>query len=143
VRVSNESYFLFDTQVPTVPSLCDAFKYRLVRVSVTYLAGLIIRFRHMHESQNPSGAGGKTPYGGRTPARTPAAGRTPGHTTPGHHSVRVPPPSTYQPPAPQSYPYGQTPYGGYPPSGPPGGMPPPPSSVMLQKTSGWGQSSNW
>lgn len=30
VRVSNESYFLFDTEVPTVPSLCDAFKYRPV-----------------------------------------------------------------------------------------------------------------
>ncbi|KIJ44055.1 hypothetical protein M422DRAFT_60198 [Sphaerobolus stellatus SS14] len=81
VRVSNESYFLFDTEVPSVPSLCDAFKYR-----------------HIHETQNASAmaSGSKTPYGGRTPGgrtpggRTPAIGRTPGHTTPGHQSVRVP-----------------------------------------------------
>ncbi|KAF8576398.1 transcription elongation factor Spt6 [Ramaria rubella] len=131
VRVSNASYFLFDTEVPTVPSLCDAFKYR-----------------HIHESQNPGGSGGgKTPYGGRTPARTPATGRTPGHVTPGHHSVRVPPPSTYgQPPTSQGY--GQPPYPGYPPPRPSGGMPPngvhPSRAAMIQNNSGWGQSSgNW
>lgn len=141
VRVSNESYYLFDTQVPTVPSLCDAFKYRSASVQCLLLYLADSRPRHMHESQNPGGGGGKTPYGGRTPARTPAAGRTPGHNTPGHHSVRVPPPSTYSQPPAQSYPYSQPPYGGYPPSAP-GGLPPP-NGVMIHKTSGWGQSGNW
>jgi transcription elongation factor SPT6 len=118
--------------------------------------------RHIHESQNPSGAGGKTPYGGRTPGRTPALGRTPGHVTPGRggvtpgrQSVRVAPPTnTYsQQPPPQAYPpYGQPPYSGYPPPPrPPGEMPPPPPNgvhpsraAMIQNStgaSGWGQQS--
>ncbi|KAF8522273.1 transcription elongation factor Spt6 [Hysterangium stoloniferum] len=131
VRVSNQSYFLFDTEVPTVPSLCDAFKYRSVR--------------HIHESQNPGAGGGKTPYGGRTPARTPAAGRTPGHATPSRQSVHAPPPNTYGgPPAPSNYPvpYGQTP-AGFPPNRPTAGVHPS-RAAMVQNASSWSQpSGSW
>ncbi|KAH7889357.1 SH2 domain-containing protein [Phlebopus sp. FC_14] len=78
VRVTPESYCLFEAAVAGVPELCDAFKVR-----------------HLHQSQNLSGAGagGKTPYGAG--ARTPA--RTPGHATPGHMSVRQVPSRTPNP----------------------------------------------
>jgi len=68
VRVTPEAYHLFDAAAVGVPELCDAFKVR-----------------HLHESQNQSAPGGRTPFGagGRTPAR-------PGNATPGHMSVRQP-----------------------------------------------------
>ncbi|KAI0374913.1 transcription elongation factor Spt6 [Pilatotrama ljubarskyi] len=71
VRVTPHAYYLFETPAPGVPELCDAFKVRQKSMSLTGGLG--------------AAAGGKTPYGGRTPAaRTPA----PGHATPGHMSVR-------------------------------------------------------
>jgi len=63
VRVTPRAYYLFETAVPTVPELCDAFKYQFIHRSNLGVSG-------------PSG--GKTPYGGRTP----------GHRTPGRMSVR-------------------------------------------------------
>ncbi|PCH37999.1 transcription elongation factor Spt6 [Wolfiporia cocos MD-104 SS10] len=118
VRVTPEAYYLFDTPATGVSELCDAFKVR-----------------HIHESKNVGAValGGKTPYGGRTPARTPA----PGHATPGHMSVRqaartpnpyggpssVPPPTSFG--APSSGPY-NPPIPGVPYGGPSAfGMPPP------------------
>ena len=114
------------------------------------------------------GAGGKTPFGARTPGRTPA----PGHATPGHMSVRqvgrtpnpygptgMPPPpvpgagGVFTPsfagyPRPQQYGAGfQTPgYGQQPPPGygqppPPGGGGPPgvhPSRAAMIQGNGWG-----
>ena len=69
VRVAPEAFYLFDTPATGVPELCDAFK-----------------LRQIHDSQNlGSGAGGKTPYGARTPGRTPALS---GMATPGRTSVR-------------------------------------------------------
>lgn len=71
VRVAPEAFYLFDTPATGVPELCDAFK-----------------LRQIHDSQNlGSGAGGKTPYGARTPGRTPALSGT---ATPGRTSVRQP-----------------------------------------------------
>ncbi|TBU50800.1 transcription elongation factor SPT6 [Dichomitus squalens] len=70
VRVTPAAYYLFDTPAAGVPELCDAFKVRQKSMSLSSgLAGA---------------AGGKTPFGARTPGRTPA----PGHATPGHMSVR-------------------------------------------------------
>ncbi|KAI0798004.1 transcription elongation factor Spt6 [Abortiporus biennis] len=143
VRVTPEAYYLFETPAAGVSELCDAFKVR-----------------HMHETQNLGGGlSGKTPYGGRTPARTPAAG----HATPGRMSVRqigrtpnpygpgqqpptgfgAPPPTSFGMPPPQT-PYGggfQTPYGGRPPPGPPPNAAPagmnPQRAAMIQQ-SGWG-----
>ncbi|KZT09507.1 transcription elongation factor SPT6 [Laetiporus sulphureus 93-53] len=136
VRVTPEAYYLFDTPATGVSELCDAFKVR-----------------HIHESKNLGGGGlsGKTPYGGRTPARTPA----PGHATPGHMSVRqaartpnpygVPSgapaptslsstmPKPFGAPMPQPFgasPFGmpaQTPYGGYQTPSYPSQPPPPPT----------------
>ncbi|KAI0082636.1 transcription elongation factor SPT6 [Panus rudis PR-1116 ss-1] len=145
VRVTPEAYYLFETPAAGVPELCDAFKVR-----------------HLHESQNLSGAGGrggKTPYvGARTPARTPA----PGHATPGHMSVRqigrTPNPYGPRPGAPSAPPpatqFGgmpppQTPYAGYqtpgygqpPPPNPPSGMNPQ-RAAMIQQSSGWGAPPN-
>jgi len=144
VRVTPESYCLFEAAVAGVPELCDAFKVR-----------------HLHQSQNlgAAGAGGKTPYGAGT--RTPA--RTPGHTTPGHLSVRQVPgrtPNPYggQTPAvgfggnapassfavPPSQPLGyQTPsaYSRPPIAQPPPHVPPgmnPQRAAMIQNSSGWG-----
>ncbi|KAJ7063371.1 transcription elongation factor SPT6 [Mycena amicta] len=146
VRVTPESYMLFDAAAVGVPELCDAFKVR-----------------HLHESQNQqaAAAGGKTPFGagGRTPAR-------PGNATPGHMSVRQPArtpnpyggaatPSRYGPPPgipqavygyapnqPPPAPYGyQTP--GHPPPFPPpgqplpGGMNPQRAAMIQQGGMGW------
>lgn len=99
--------------------------------------------RHLHESQNLGGGGigGKTPYGGRTPARTPA----PGHATPGRMSVRQPgrtpnpyghqgTPSGSGFGAPPATTFGATPYGGYQTPG--GGRPPPPPSGFGQTPAG-------
>ncbi|KAJ7219342.1 transcription elongation factor SPT6 [Mycena pura] len=69
VRVTPESYMLFDAAAVGVPELCDAFKVR-----------------HLHETNQVSAAtGAKTPFGAGT--RTPAR---PGNATPGHMSVRQP-----------------------------------------------------
>lgn len=99
MRVAPEAYYLFDTPATGVPELCNAFKVR-----------------HIHESKNVAGgAGGKTAYGGRTPARTPAAALS--SMTPGRMSVRQPArtPNPYaQPPAiPARTP---NPYGAPPPT---------------------------
>lgn len=151
VRVTPESYCLFEAPVAGVPELCDAFKVR-----------------HLHQSQNlaNAGVGGKTPYGAG--ARTPA--RTPGHVTPGHMSVRQVPgrtPNPYggQTPAPPpaygggipSSSYGiptQPPFGYQTPSAyahphpppqmgqPPPHIPPgmnPQRAAMIQNSSGWDQ----
>ncbi|KAI0065393.1 transcription elongation factor Spt6 [Artomyces pyxidatus] len=149
VRVAPEAYYLFDTAATGVPELCDAFK-----------------LRQMHESQNHGGggAGGKTPYAGRTPGRTPVvsgmatpgrmsvrqmgrtpnpyggpAGAPPGGTTPaypGAPGFGMPPPKT---------PYGhQTPFQRPPPPGAGFGQPPPPNPqrAPLLQEGGWGQSSS-
>ncbi|KAA1471105.1 transcription elongation factor Spt6 [Dentipellis sp. KUC8613] len=151
VRVAPEAYYLFDTPAPGVPELCDAFKVR-----------------HLHESQNlgGGGAGGKTPYSGRTPARTPGPL---GSATPGRMSVRQigrtpnpyaptpggpmggttpaypPPPSSWGMPPPQT-PYGyQTPapFGQPPPPPPPNAGPPgmnPQRAALIQNSAGaWNQ----
>ncbi|KAI0273742.1 transcription elongation factor Spt6 [Gloeopeniophorella convolvens] len=69
VRVAPEAFYLFETPATGVPELCDAFK-----------------LRQIHDSRDlGSGAGGKTPYAGRTPGRTPAVS---GMATPGRASVR-------------------------------------------------------
>ncbi|EMD38273.1 hypothetical protein CERSUDRAFT_113442 [Gelatoporia subvermispora B] len=153
VRVTPEAYYLFDTPAAGVPELCDAFKVR-----------------HIHESTNLAAGGalgGKTPYGGRTPARTPA----PGHATPGHMSVRQvgrtpnpygpgaapsatpygAPSSGYPgaPPSSLAMPYGgyqtpaynsQPPAGGYPSQPPPGGVAPGvhPSRAQMIQGNAWG-----
>lgn len=114
----------------------------------------------MHESQNLGGGlGGKTPYGGRTPARTPA----PGHATPGRMSVRqvgltpnpygglqgTPSGSGFGAPATS---FGQTPYSGFqtpgagrappapgfgqPANSVPSGMNPQ-RAAMIQQSGGW------
>ncbi|KAG7092573.1 hypothetical protein E1B28_008921 [Marasmius oreades] len=156
VRVAPEAYYLFEAAAVGVQELCDAFKVR-----------------HLHESQNlaNAAAGGKTPYGGRTP------GRPSGFATPGRTSVRpvgrTPNPYGGATPAPNygttpsnyastphgQTPHGQTPYGygtpahrpqnqGYPPP------PPPPSNLphgmnaaraaMIQQSSAWGnRGSGW
>ncbi|KAI0340086.1 transcription elongation factor Spt6 [Trametopsis cervina] len=131
VRVTPEAYYLFETPAAGVPELCDAFKVR-----------------HLHESQNVGGGaggmGGKTPYGGRTPARTPAPGATvSGHQTPGRASVRNPLPS--RTPNPYGGPSsaglgGVTPYGaGYQTPGHPSRS----SRPIAQESSGWGGSGKW
>ncbi|KAI0636950.1 transcription elongation factor Spt6 [Trametes polyzona] len=105
VRVTPHAYYLFDTPAAGVPELCDAFKVRQKSMSLGGGLG--------------GAAGGKTPYGGRTPAvRTPA----PGHATPGHMSVRQ---------------VGRTPnpYGGastHPSAPAPGAFPPPGYGGMSQ-----------
>lgn len=151
VRVAPEAYYLFDTPAPGVPELCDAFKVR-----------------HLHESQSlgGGGAGGKTPYNGRTPARTPGPL---GSATPGRMSVRqvgrtpnpYGPPTggpmggttpAYPPPAsswgmpPPTTPYGyQTPapFGQQPPPPPPNSVPPgmnPQRAALIQNSTGaWNQ----
>ncbi|RPD66156.1 transcription elongation factor SPT6 [Lentinus tigrinus ALCF2SS1-7] len=154
VRVTPEAYYLFDTPAAGVPELCDAFKVRQKSMSINSSLG--------------GGAGGKTPFGARTPGRTPA----PGHATPGHMSVRqvgrtpnpygptgMPPPPVpgtgggFTPsftgyPQPQQYGAGfQTPgYGQQPPPGygqppPPGTGGPPgvhPSRAAMIQGNGWG-----
>jgi transcription elongation factor SPT6 len=91
----------------------------------TQRRSLIFFCSHLHESQNlaNTAAGGKTPYGGRTPGRTPAGGATPGRM-----SVRQPAGRTPNP-------YGATPAtsgGGWAPippvppfGGPPASLPTP------------------
>ncbi|KAI6150440.1 transcription elongation factor Spt6 [Pisolithus tinctorius] len=151
VRVTPESYCLFEAPVAGVPELCDAFKVR-----------------HLHQSQNlaNAGVGGKTPYGAG--ARTPA--RTPGHVTPGHMSVRqVPgrtpnpyggqtpapppaygggipsssygiptqPPFGYQTPSAYAHPHPPSQMGQPPPHIPPGMNPQ--RAAMIQNSSGWDQ----
>lgn len=151
VRVTPESYCLFEAPVAGVPELCDAFKVR-----------------HLHQSQNlaNTGVGGKTPYGAG--ARTPA--RTPGHVTPGHMSVRqVPgrtpnpyggqtpapppaygggipsssygiptqPPFGYQTPSAYAHPHPPSQMGQPPPHIPPGMNPQ--RAAMIQNSSGWDQ----
>lgn len=145
VRVAPEAYYLFEAAAVGVPELCDAFKVR-----------------HLHQSQNlaTAAAGGKTPYGGRTP------GRPSGMATPGRASVRAPArtpnpyggatpaphysatPSHYPPPSAP----GQTSYGYQTPSHPPGQSYPPPMphginparAAMIQQSSAWGnQGSGW
>ncbi|KZT42027.1 transcription elongation factor Spt6 [Sistotremastrum suecicum HHB10207 ss-3] len=103
VRVTPEAYLLFDTGAPSVPELCDAFKYR-----------------HTHiQNSTALGGGGKTPYtGSRTPGYV-----TPGHRTPGRMSVRqparTPNPHSAGPGSAAPAPYGTaptypgTPYGAY------------------------------
>ncbi|KAI0054143.1 transcription elongation factor Spt6 [Auriscalpium vulgare] len=147
VRVAPEAYYLFDTAATGVPELCDAFK-----------------LRQIHESQSlGTGAGGKTPYGGRTPGRTPALGSA----TPGRMSVRQPartpnpyggasarvaagggstPASGFNGMPPPQTPYGyQTPFGGRPPPPPNAyGQPPAPAGMNTPRAaavqnSGWGQ----
>ncbi|KAF7294872.1 Transcription elongation factor Spt6 [Mycena indigotica] len=143
VRVTPESYMLFDAAAVGVPELCDAFKVR-----------------HLHESQSQqTTAGSKTPFGagGRTPAR-------PGNATPGHLSVRqaatpnpytgAQTPSRYGAPPPAGIPqtaYGyppnqpQPPYGyqtpGHRPGFPPPGQPPLPAGMNPQRAAmiqqGW------
>ncbi|KAI0340089.1 hypothetical protein BDW22DRAFT_1360602 [Trametopsis cervina] len=88
--------------------------------------------------------GGKTPYGGRTPARTPAPGATvSGHQTPGRASVRNPLPS--RTPNPYGGPSsaglgGVTPYGaGYQTPGHLSRS----SRPIAQESSGWGGSGKW
>jgi transcription elongation factor SPT6 len=150
VRVAPEAYFLFDTPATGVSELCDAFKLRQMHESQTHGAG---------------GAGGKTPYGGRTPGRTPAIA---GMATPGHMSVRqsvgrtpnpyaggaTPAPNGggFRPPAPPTLygglvpggatPFGQPPSSMPPPSMPPPGMAPPgmnpQRAQMIQQAGGWG-----
>ncbi|KAI0093685.1 transcription elongation factor Spt6 [Irpex rosettiformis] len=131
VRVTPEAYYLFETPAAGVPELCDAFKVR-----------------HLHESQSGGGAGGiggKTPYGGRTPARTPAPGASvSGHQTPGRMSVR----NSYPSRTPNPYGGasssaglgGVTPYGaGYQTPGHPSR----PSRPIAQDSGGWGGSGKW
>ncbi|KAH9854249.1 transcription elongation factor Spt6 [Lenzites betulinus] len=100
VRVTPHGYYLFDTPAAGVPELCDAFKVRQKSMSLGGGLG--------------GGPGGKTPYGGRTPAaRTPA----PGHTTPGHMSAR----QVGRTPNPyggaSTHPSVPAPGGGFPPAG--------------------------
>ncbi|KAI6132188.1 SH2 domain-containing protein [Pisolithus croceorrhizus] len=151
VRVTPESYCLFEAPVAGVPELCDAFKVR-----------------HLHQSQNltNAGVGGKTPYG--PGARTPA--RTPGHVTPGQMSVRqVPgrtpnphggqtpapppaygggipsssygmpsqPPFGYQTPSVYAHPHPPPSMGQPPPHIPPGMNPQ--RAAMIQNSGGWDQ----
>ena len=110
-----------------------------------------ITLRHLHESQNlggggTGGLGGKTPYGGRTPARTPGPGASAaGHQTPGPVSVRQVgrTPNPYGGPGmpPSAGLGGITPYGaGYQTPGHPsrstnGSRP------IVQEAGGWGSAS--
>ncbi|KAI0683701.1 transcription elongation factor SPT6 [Cytidiella melzeri] len=129
VRVTPEAYYLFDTPAAGVPELCDAFKVR-----------------HLHESQTGGGAGGiggKTPYGGRTPARTPGPGAS-AHQTPGRMSVRNTLPSRTPNPygggSASSGLGGVTPYGaGYQTPGHPSRS----SRPIAQESGGWGGSGKW
>ncbi|KAH7107505.1 SH2 domain-containing protein [Auriculariales sp. MPI-PUGE-AT-0066] len=70
VKVAPSYYALFDTSVPSVSQLTDAFKTR-----------------HLYETTKAA-AGGKTPYGAGI--MTPGGSRTPGHVTPGRASIRQP-----------------------------------------------------
>ena len=162
VRVTPESYCLFDAAVAGVPELCDAFKVRCVVAGYVFVYLLTILFRHLHQSQNlaGAGAGAKTPYGAGS--RTPA--RTSGHVTPGHMSVRqvhgrTPNPYGGQTPAPPSAfgsnvpssSYGMQPPFGYqtpaypPPPQPVEQYPPMPAGMnpqraaMIQDSGGWSQ----
>lgn len=122
---------------------------------------LKLYFRHLHESQNISNAGGKTPFGAgaRTPARL-------GGATPGRMSVRAPArtPNPYGGATPSQYPAAppsgyslppKTPYGYQTPSHRPPNFPPQPSgppgmnadrAAMIQQNaggSGWRNSGGW
>ncbi|EEB95724.1 hypothetical protein MPER_05263, partial [Moniliophthora perniciosa FA553] len=141
VRVAPEAYYLFKAAAVGVPELCEAFKVR-----------------HLHESQNlaNAAAGGRTPYGGRTP------GRPSGHATPGRTSVRPvgrtpnpyggatpaasygATPSHYGPPGQASSTYGyQTPSHRAPPPTLPHEMHAA-RAAMIQQSSNWGnQGSGW
>ncbi|KAG8887672.1 Transcription elongation factor spt6, partial [Tulasnella sp. 403] len=119
VKVTPNGFQLFDTEVGSVPDLCDSFKTRVMQGNL---------------SGDPTGA--RTPYvtGGRTPGITPGRA-TPGHIssrhTPGNASTRLNPAFTSKTPNPYAAAAVKTPN---PYGGPPGaGRPPAPPAQA-----GWG-----
>lgn len=56
MRVTPEAYILFDTGAPSVPELCDAFKYRFVPLSCLVLCTKLLSDILIYKTQ-PASAG--------------------------------------------------------------------------------------